>query len=53
MVPVEEACEEHSVAALYQDAEVAPGLARLTTEIRGVTNGVLVEYSYEMLAEAK
>ncbi len=93
MVPVEEACEEHSVAALYQDAEVAgtyveqrfsrswtrllhdrqvaqvnqaihahqpelvmevaPGPARLTTEIRGVTNGVLVEYSHEMLAEAK
>ena len=93
MVPVEEACEEQSVAALYQDAEVAgtyveqrfarswtrllhdkqvaqvnqaietyqpelvmevaPGPARLTTEIRGVTNGVLVEYSHEMLAEAK
>ena len=93
MAPVEEACEEQSVAVLYQDTEVAekyveqrfsrswtrllhdkqveqvnqaiathqpelvmevaPGPARLTTEVRGVTNGVLVEYSHEMLAEAK
>jgi len=93
MVPVEEACEENSVAELYQNAEVAetyveqrfsrswnrllhdtqvaqinqaihtyqpelvmevaPGPARLTTEIRGVTKGVLVEYSHEMLAQAQ
>lgn len=93
MVPVEEACEEQSVAVLYQDTEVAekyveqrfarswtrllhdkqvaqvnetiathqpnlvmevaPGPARLTVEVCGVTNGVLVEYSQEMLAVAK
>jgi len=93
MVKLEEACEEHSVAALYQNAEVAeayvgkrfafswsrllhetqvaeingvidkyhpettielaPGPARLTTEIRGIRKGVLIEYSQEMLAQAK
>jgi len=93
MLEVEEACEESSVAVLYQNddvaetyiekrfafswsrllhasqvaqinqvieahqpevvIEVAPGPARLTTEIRGVRKGVLVEYSQEMLAQAK
>ncbi|RMH04074.1 MAG: class I SAM-dependent methyltransferase [Nitrospirae bacterium] len=90
---VKEACEEQSVAVLYQDTEVAetyvqkrfavswsrllhdmqvreinrviqqhqpelvvevaPGPARLTTEVRGVRRGILVEYSQEMLAQAQ
>ena len=33
--------------------EVAPGPARLTTEVEGVQEGVLVEYSQEMLMEAR
>jgi len=93
MLDMEEACEEKSVAALYQNSdvaesyfqrrfsvswnrllhetqvaqvnqviktyspdlvvEVAPGPARLTTEIRGVRKGVMVEYSQEMLVEAR
>ncbi|MCH7614312.1 MAG: class I SAM-dependent methyltransferase [Nitrospinae bacterium] len=93
MLKVEQAYEEKSVAALYQDAwvagtyvekrfafswsrllhqtqvteinrvidehrpemtvEVAPGPARLTTGIRGIRKGVLIEYSQEMLAQAK
>jgi len=93
MLNVDEACEERSVAALYQNTEVAetyvnkrfafswsqllhetqaaqinrviresqpemvvevaPGPARLTTEIRGIQKGVLIEYSQEMLVQAK
>jgi ubiquinone/menaquinone biosynthesis C-methylase UbiE len=33
--------------------EVAPGPARITTEVRGVTQGVMIEYSEEMLRLAK
>jgi len=33
--------------------ELAPGPARLTTEVRGVRKGVLIEYSQEMLVQAK
>src|SRR4029450_11663710 len=33
--------------------EVAPGPARLTTEIQGVKHGVMIEYSEEMLRLAK
>jgi len=93
MLNVDEACEEQSVAGLYQNTEVAetyvdkrftlswsqllhetqavqvnrviresqpemvvevaPGPARLTTEIRGIQKGVLIEYSQEMLVQAK
>jgi len=93
MLNVDEACEEQSVAGLYQNTEVAetyvdkrftlswsqllhetqaaqinrviresqpemvvevaPGPARLTTEIRGIRKGVLIEYSQEMLVQAK
>ncbi len=93
MLNVDEACEEQSVAELYQNTEVAetyvdkrftlswsqllhetqaaqinrvirefqpemvvevaPGPARLTTEIRGIRKGVLIEYSQEMLVQAK
>ena len=93
MLNVDEACEERSVASLYQNTEVAetyvnkrfafswsqllhetqaaqinrviresqpamvvevaPGPARLTTEVRGIRKGVLIEYSQEMLLQAK
>ncbi|GJL58139.1 MAG: hypothetical protein NPIRA03_09960 [Nitrospirales bacterium] len=33
--------------------ELAPGPARLTTEIRGVQRGIMVEYSHEMLTVAQ